>query len=147
MKNIPGEWCSRKLSAPVLYKLKMMASWTGISTPEPMRPSFLRRCLSQCSMKNSTEPKTLKRILSRVLLSNRYRNLWGYADAECSRGYLERDIFLSEKYSVLPYSSLFVQFPTAANTPKSTRILSHKSNVANKNDGCETSIMGVESIR
>lgn len=147
MKSTQGGCYFKKRSAPAFLKLKTMVSWIGISTPEPMRPSFLRRCLSQCSMKNSTEPKTLKRILSRVLLSNRYRNLWGYADAECSRGYLERDIFLSEKYSVLPYSSLFVQFPTAANTPKSTRILSHKSNVANKNDGCETSIMGVESIR
>ena len=60
MKNIPGECCSRKRSAPALSRSKTMASWNGISTPAPMRPLFLTRCLWRYSRRNSAAPKSRK---------------------------------------------------------------------------------------
>ena len=60
MKNILGGCCSRKRSALALSKLKMMASWIGISTPMPMRPLFLMRCLWRYSGKSSAGLKVRK---------------------------------------------------------------------------------------
>ena len=59
-KNIPGECCSRKRSAPALSRSKTMASWNGISIPAPMRPLFLMRCSWQYGRRNSSEPKIPK---------------------------------------------------------------------------------------
>ena len=57
MKNILGECCSRKRSAPALSRSKTMALWNGISIPALMRPLFLTRCLWRYSMRNSAAPK------------------------------------------------------------------------------------------
>ena len=50
-KNILGGHYSRRQSALAQSKLKMMASWSRISIPGPMRPSFLMRYSWQCSGK------------------------------------------------------------------------------------------------
>ena len=57
MKNILGECCSRKRSAPALSRSKTMASWNGISIPALIRPLFLTRCLWRYSRRNSADPK------------------------------------------------------------------------------------------
>ena len=63
MKNTRGECCFKKRLALAFLKLKTMASWIGISTPTPMRPLSLTRCLRQFSRRNSGERKILKRHL------------------------------------------------------------------------------------
>lgn len=55
-----GGCYSRKPSAPTQSELKTKASRSSISTPLPMRPLFLTKCLRQYSKKSSDVPRNLK---------------------------------------------------------------------------------------
>ena len=78
-KNTLDGYCSRKLSAPALLKLKIMASWIGISTPTLMKPLFLTRCSWQCNRRNSPEPKNLK---SQLPWISYFNDIWQIAQGQ-----------------------------------------------------------------
>ena len=95
MKNIPGECCSRKRSAPALSRSKTMASWNGISIPVPMRPLFLMRCSWQYGRRNSSEPKIPKTWLVWVSHCKTKTLSWVYTNVQLLYKYTcaIRDIF------------------------------------------------------
>ena len=55
-----GRVLLQKTLSTALFRSKTMASWNGISTPAPMRPLFLTRCLWRYSRKSSAAPKNRK---------------------------------------------------------------------------------------